>query len=203
VTQGRDPPGAGASVLSHLLGTDETVREGMGLFLEETCRLRPEVSSFISDTLYEGRLQPAEVCTRRSLAAGNDLLFVAVDHHGNRTQSPEEAEFVRDEIGRLLGTPYTDEERERSLREDDVIVVAPYNAQVRYLRQELPDRRIRIGDGRQVPRPAGGRGLLLDGELKRRRCPPWPRLPLLATQLERRDLAREMPCLPHRKPAPP
>jgi uncharacterized protein len=145
VTQGTHPPGAGVSVLSHLLRDDGTVREGMGLFLEQTWRLRPEVNDFISGTFYEGRLHPADVCLRRSLALGNGLRFVPVRHEGNRTHAPEEAEFVRDEIGRLLGTSYADEDGERPLREEDVIVVAPYNAQVRCLRQAVPEPRIRIG----------------------------------------------------------
>ena len=36
-----------------------------------------------------------------------------VEHEGNRTQSPEEAEAVAAEIERLLGTPYEDEHGER------------------------------------------------------------------------------------------
>jgi uncharacterized protein len=145
VTQGTHPPGAGASVLSHVLGEDETVREGMGLFLAQTWRLRPEINAFISGTFYEGRLRPAEACLRRSLAAGNGLRFAAVEHEGNRTHAPEEADFVRDEIARLLGLPYDDGDGERPLKEEDVIVVAPYNAQVRCLRQAIPEPRIRIG----------------------------------------------------------
>src|SRR5262249_55505851 len=57
VSQGTHPPGAGASVLSHLLGDDETVRPGMGQFLDQTWRMRPEVNAFISATFYEGRLE--------------------------------------------------------------------------------------------------------------------------------------------------
>jgi len=37
------------------------------------------------------------------------------------------------------------EDGERTLREEDIIVVAPYNAQVRCLRRAIPDRAIRIG----------------------------------------------------------
>ena len=91
VSQGAHPPGANASVLQHLLGPDETVQAGMGLFLEQTYRMRPEVNEFISTTFYEGRLRSAEVCLRRSLAEGNGIRFLPVDHEGNRTQSPEEA----------------------------------------------------------------------------------------------------------------
>jgi uncharacterized protein len=145
VTQGTHPAGAGVSILTHLLGEDETVREGMGIFLERTWRLRPEVNDFISSAFYESRLRPAEAALHRSLEAGNGLRFVPIDHDGNRTQAPEEAELIRDDIARLLGSRYVDEDGERRLREEDVIVVAPYNAQVRCLRRAIPDRRVRIG----------------------------------------------------------
>jgi predicted RecB family nuclease len=145
VSQGSHPPGADASVLGHLLGEDQTVREGMGEFLEETWRMRPEVNAYISETFYEGRLEPAEVCLERSVALGNGLRFLEVEHEGHRTSSPEEARAVRAEIDRLLATGYVDEDGPRSLRPDDIVVVAPYNAQVRCLRQAIPDTNVRIG----------------------------------------------------------
>jgi predicted RecB family nuclease len=145
VSQGSHPPGADASVLGHLLGEDETVRPGMGEFLEQTWRMRPEVNRYISDTFYEGRLEPADICLERSVGLGNGLRFVEIDHEGHRVASVEEAEFVRDEIERLLGTPYGDEKGMRELRHEDVVVVAPFNAQVRCLRTKIPDQRVRIG----------------------------------------------------------
>src|SRR5204863_9412010 len=109
VSHGSHPPGAEVSVLGHLLGSDETVRPEMGVFLERTWRMRPEVNAYVSETFYEGRLEPAPVCLERVVADGAGLRFVPVEHEGNRTQSPEEARWVRDEIQRLLGTPYRDE----------------------------------------------------------------------------------------------
>jgi superfamily I DNA and/or RNA helicase len=138
VSQGSHPPGASASVLQHLLGDDETVRDGMGLFLEHTWRMRPEVNGFISDSFYDGRLRSAEATLARSVGDGNGIRFLPVEHEGNRTQSSEEAEAVAREVRRLVGTAYRDESGERALREEDVIVVAPYNAHVRCLRDKLP-----------------------------------------------------------------
>ena len=45
---------------------------------------------------------------------------------------------MRDEIERLVGTPYVDEKGERLLTYNDFVVVAPFNAQVRTLREHLP-----------------------------------------------------------------
>ena len=144
VSQGSHPPGAEASVLGHLLGDDETVPPDRGLFLEHTWRLRPEVNAFISETFYEGRLEPAEVTSTRSIAAGNGVRFLAVPHQAHSQASPEEAEAVRAEIERLVGTPYVEAGVERPLRYDDFIVVAPYNAHVRLLREQLPEA-VRVG----------------------------------------------------------
>jgi predicted RecB family nuclease len=145
VSQGSHPPGASASVLSHLLGDDETVRPDMGIFLKHTWRMRPEVNGYISSTFYENRLEPADVCSIRSVARGNGLRWLAVDHFGRRQAAPEEAAIVRAEIDGLLGTPYTDEAGVRTLKPEDFVVVSPYNAHVRCLRQHIPDQRIRIG----------------------------------------------------------
>ena len=108
---------------------------------------------------------------------------------------------MRDEIERLLGTPYRDEHGERTLRPDDFIVVAPYNAHVRCLRQAIPDEKIRIGtvDKFQGQQAAGR--LLLDGELERGGRPARARLPLLAQPPERRGLAREVPGVRGRESA--
>jgi uncharacterized protein len=144
VSQGSHPPGAEASVLGHLLGNDETVPPDRGLFLEHTWRLRPEVNAYISETFYEGRLEPAPVTSTRSIAAGNGVRFLAVPHQAHSQASPEEAAAVRAEIERLVGTPYVEDGVERSLGYDDFIVVAPYNAHVRLLREQLPED-VRVG----------------------------------------------------------
>jgi uncharacterized protein len=155
VSQGAHPPGAGVSVLQHLLGEAETVQPGMGIFQERTWRMRPEVNEFVSTTFYEGRLRSADATLRRRLAAGNGIRYLPVEHEGNRTQSWEEADAVAAEVARLVGTPYEDEHGVRPLRHEDVIVVAPYNAQVRALRERLPQA-VAVGtvdkfQGQQAP----------------------------------------------------
>jgi predicted RecB family nuclease len=156
VSQGFHPPGAAASVLSHLLGAQLTVRPDMGYFLSHTWRMRPEINEYISRTFYDGRLEPADICLERSTAYGNGIRFLSVDHSGHRQAATEEAEVIAAEIARLLGTPYQDEHGERTLQPADVVIVSPFNAHVRCLRQHIPDQRIRIGtvdkfQGQQAP----------------------------------------------------
>jgi uncharacterized protein len=145
VSQGAHPEAARASVLQHLLGADTTVLPNRGIFLAETWRLRPELAVFTSDAYYAGRLEFAEVCTRRSLAVGNGLVFRPVEHAGNGAMSWEEASAVASAVLALLATPYTDERGAvRPLGAADILVVTPYNAQVRALRASVP-RGVRVG----------------------------------------------------------
>jgi len=144
VSQGAHPPGASASVLSHLLGEHETVPPEMGVFLAETWRLRPELCTFVSETFYDGRLRPNAAARARSIDVGNGVRWLPVPHTGHTQAAPEEARAIRDEIERLVGAGYDDGSGRRPLRHEDVIVVSPYNAHVRCLREHLPEA-VRVG----------------------------------------------------------
>ena len=56
VSQGTHPPGAGGSVLEHLLGDAGTIPPERGIFLDHTRRMHPDVCDFVSQAVYEGRL---------------------------------------------------------------------------------------------------------------------------------------------------
>ncbi|MCZ7588231.1 MAG: TM0106 family RecB-like putative nuclease [Gaiella sp.] len=156
VSQGSHPEGSGRSVLQHLLGDHQTVPADEGLFLAKTWRLRPELCAFTSDAYYEGRLGWAPPAAARSLARGNGPAWIPVEHEGHGQSSPEEVRAISTAVGELLGTPFTDEHGStRPLAERDILVVAPYNAQVRMLRAKLPAA-VRVGtvdkfQGQQAP----------------------------------------------------
>jgi uncharacterized protein len=160
VSQGIHPPGAAASVLEHLLGGEDTVPADRGLFLSNTWRMHPDVCRFISETSYEGRLHAVPACERQLVdspgLAGTGLRWLAVKHEGNRGASIEEADRIAAELDLLLAGTFTDSSgREHRLGWDDVLVVTPYNAQVRCLRTRLgPHARIGTVDkfqGQEAP----------------------------------------------------
>jgi uncharacterized protein len=145
VSQGAMPEQAKASVLGHLLGEETIVPGDRGIFLEHTWRLRPELTSFTSEAYYAGRLDCDDVCLLRSVAVGNGLVYRPVEHAANGQLSREEAHEIASAITALLGTGYTDETgATRPLGFEDVLVVTPYNAQVRTLRQAVPEG-VRVG----------------------------------------------------------
>jgi uncharacterized protein len=84
VTQGVHPHGSGASVLEHVLGEHETIPEEMGVFLEETRRMHPEVCRFVSEAFYEGRLGSILECANRRTSDGVGVRWLEVAHEGNR-----------------------------------------------------------------------------------------------------------------------
>ena len=136
VSQGTHPEGAEASALEHLLDGARTIAPDRGLFLDTTYRLHPAVNDFVSDAFYEGRLDPDAANATQDLGGGTPVggegvRFVGLPHAGGRNRSPEEADWVVSAIEALRGRPWTDRKGNRRVLEvPDVLVVAPYNAQV-------------------------------------------------------------------------
>ncbi len=83
------------------------------------------------------------------------------------------------------------------IRDKDILVVAPYNAQVRCLRAKLPAS-IAVGTVDKFQGQEADR-LLLDGDLERREPAVEPQVPLLARPAERGGLAGTLPRLPRRE----
>jgi predicted RecB family nuclease len=149
--QGSHPEGAGVSALDHVLAGRKTLPHGRGLFLDETWRLHPSICSFTSEQFYEGRLKARAGLERQSIEgpvlAGSGLWFVPVDHQGNQSAAAEEVDVVAGLVSALIRgeSTWTDDQgQRRELRLDDVLVVAPYNAQVADLARALP-RGARVG----------------------------------------------------------
>jgi len=145
VSQGVHPQGTGASVLEHLLGDAPTIPVDRGVFLERSFRMHPGVSAFISEIVYAGRLHSDDSAARRTTSFGTGIRFAPVDHDGNRSHSDEEVAQVATMIAGLRRGTFTEADgTTRPLREDDFMVVAPYNAQVLRLRAGLPAG-VRVG----------------------------------------------------------
>jgi uncharacterized protein len=161
VSQGVHPLGSGVSVLEHLLDGADTIAADRGVLLDVTWRMHPDVCDFVSRTMYDGRLGWEPGCARQRIdspgLSGTGLQMMRVEHEGNRGHSVEETEVIATEIAKLLhGGSYVDRDGQRHpLTLDDILVVAPYNAQVRCLRDRLaPGARVGTVDkfqGQEAP----------------------------------------------------
>jgi predicted RecB family nuclease len=148
--KGSHPDGAEKSALEHLLGDHKTIPPDMGFLLPRTWRLHPKICDFTSELFYEGRLQ-SEVLTRGRVLEGHPWLkgaglwFVPVEHEGNRNSSADEVELVARIVKGLLRGEvqwFSSAGRQRRLKEEDILIVAPYNAQVADLSARLPNMKI-------------------------------------------------------------
>lgn len=152
VSQGSHPEGCGGSVLDHLLGDAATIPANRGVFLEQTRRMHADVCRFISDVVYESRLESHSSCNARRVDSysltGTGLRYHPIDHEGNTQRSREEANWVAQSIAATLsdGT-FTDGNGTRALQPQDFMVVTPYNAQVTEVRAALQRRGLDVPVG--------------------------------------------------------
>ena len=146
--KGSHPEGTDVSALQHVIGEGSVMPEKKGLFLEQTWRLHPAICGFTSKQFYEGQLDSREGMELQTLDgptkyAGAGLWVEEVDHEGNQSSSPEEVERVAEVVADLTRTGVTwrgADGRTKPLRIEDILVVAPYNAQVARLQERLGPR---------------------------------------------------------------
>jgi predicted RecB family nuclease len=161
-TKGSHPDGAEKSALEHLLNGRKTIEAGMGFLLPDTWRLHPKVCRYTSDFFYDERLHSQPITQSRVIQGhvwlnGAGLWIVPVEHGGNRNSSAEEVKVVARIVEGLLKPEvkwFRSAENPRSLKEEDILIVAPYNAQVADLSARLPKMRIGTVDkfqGQEAP----------------------------------------------------
>jgi predicted RecB family nuclease len=160
--KGSHPEGAEKSALEHLLNGRKTIPADMGFLLPESWRLHPEVCKFTSEVFYEDKLSSHPIARSRVLEGhawlkGSGLWFVPVEHEGNRNSCAEEVEVVARIVEGLLQPEvkwFYGAGNSRRLKEEDILIVAPYNAQVADLSVRLPKMRVGTVDkfqGQEAP----------------------------------------------------
>ena len=147
--QGVHPGESGQSTLEYLLQGEATIAPQSGVFLNDTWRMHPDVCQFISEAVYDGRLQAEAKNANQRLVLAADahsalkptgIKFLAVEHDGCSQRSEAEAELIQGLFQSLLGQRYRDREGvEHAMGLANILVVAPYNQQVILLKRMLPE----------------------------------------------------------------
>lgn len=164
--QASHPEGADLSALEFIQGEHATIPKEKGLFLDKTFRLHPDICKFNSELFYENRLHSTEGNEGQIIEGPKSLLplmYMEVTHRGNSNYSMEEVEYISKLIEELIKDEHkfsifnnkTNELETSILSLKDIMVIAPYNAQVQRLKDNLPDG-IEIGtvdkfQGREAP----------------------------------------------------
>jgi predicted RecB family nuclease len=161
VSQGTHPEPVDTSALGWLIDGRHTLPAEFGYFLDLSYRMHPTVCAAVSRLSYDGRLQSHGTLTAARSLEGQlpGVRVLTVEHDGNSTESPEEADAIVAEIRGLLGSAWTDENGTAPLAAEHVLVVTPYNAQVVMLRRRLDSaglNDVEVGtvdkfQGRQAP----------------------------------------------------
>ena len=147
--QGKHPGHSGESALEYLLDGRSTVPRDRGIFLPTSYRMHEDVCRFISAAVYDGRLFADPANQERRLDLNGDahpalrptgIRFHAVEHEGCKQRSPREAEVITELVASLRRQHWVDKDGvRRPIDVEDILVVAPYNAQVNLLREVLPE----------------------------------------------------------------
>ncbi len=144
VSQGTHPEPVDVSALGWL-SQEAILPAELGYFLHTTWRMHPDLCRAVSEHSYAGRLT-AHSCTserdlrddqRRPVTAG--LIAEHVDHQGNSVMSAEEADRIAELAREALTCQWQPipHAHHRPVLPEDVLIVAPYNAQVDLIRRTL------------------------------------------------------------------
>lgn len=158
--QGLHPGRSGESSLEYFTDGARVVPPTHGIFLPLSRRMHPSVCSFISSAVYDDRLSSDDGAAAQSLASAGGLALCGariefVAHQGRSQSCPEEIAAIAETIDSLVGATYRDRDGiDRAIARKDILVVAPYNAQVNALAAALPGVRVGTVDrfqGQEAP----------------------------------------------------
>jgi predicted RecB family nuclease len=159
--RGAHPEGSDVAALTYLLEGNPTMPEGKGLFLGVTRRIHPNISKFTSELFYENKLTSLAGLEKQVVSGGTDfdgagLFFVPFVHYGNQNSALEEVQKISAIVeGLLKNGKWTDSKSvTRNLTKEDILIVAPYNAQVAALIAKIPGVQIGTVDkfqGKEAP----------------------------------------------------
>lgn len=140
---GSHPAAASKSVLGHLVGERDVVESDRGIFLPRTYRMHPAITEVVSAVSYDSRLLAMDDLARMELCdpgpfPKHGLAFVPVAHRDNVFRSLEEVHAAKRIVNFLLEREWIDKRGQRNrITPDQVMVIAPYNAQTNALEVEL------------------------------------------------------------------
>ena len=142
------PGDSGQSLPEYLLENNDTISSNKGIFINKSRRSHPKLRQFISENFYDERLKNFDFTEKRKIIFSNKkdslpetgIVMIDANHREVcRQKSEEEGKLVKKYYNELIGSTFLDEENNKKImNEEDILVVAPYNVQVNYLKSILP-----------------------------------------------------------------
>ena len=146
------PGGVEESALGHFMHDSEIIPKEKGYFVAVTRRLHSQVNKVVSKLAYNNQLRSHELTEKFLLSdTPPGVHTIEIDHQNNSTYSPEEVDVVLGLVSKHRET----------LPAEEILVVAPYNAQVNAIKRVLQENGhddVRVGT---VDRFQGRQGLVV------------------------------------------
>ncbi len=155
-TQAVHPGESGLSALEYLLHGHATVPPELGIFLGRSYRMHPDICRVVSEAYYDDRLGSVpETAANRIIGAAATSIgveagvrFIPVEHDGCTDRSSQEVDEIEQLVAALLGCAVTVKgSAPRPMTIGDILIVAPFNVQMRALARRLS---VRFGAGVRV-----------------------------------------------------
>ncbi len=157
-TKASHPNNSGQSCLQFLMNGLEVVPNNKGIFLPISWRMAPAINNVVSELFYQGKLKPntknsenkiiweqSSIEKDKSIYPDRGVIFVPVRHQDCSLKSEEEAEKIKQLIKLLLSSKYKlTSDQEKFISEKDILIIAPFNVQVNYLKHKLNEN-LKIG----------------------------------------------------------
>jgi uncharacterized protein len=140
VSQASHDESVNVSVLGHLVAGASVLEDRHGFFLDSTRRMPEEIAEVVSMLAYDGRLRAHPSTSGRSVGGRCGLFSLELTHLDNATRSVEEASLAADLVEELVGSLVAGLGPGRLLEAKDVMVVVPYNDQLKLVEAELSAR---------------------------------------------------------------
>lgn len=147
--QGSHPGECGQSCLEYLLQERATIPDHLGIFLCTTRRMHADICDVISQAVYDSRLNshpdnnkqmliaPGQLSTNFSKRSG--IVWIPVSHSGNTQASDEEVLAIENLVNLLLKCCVSDKHGDINVvTMRDILIVTPYNMQVRKIASRIP-----------------------------------------------------------------
>jgi len=159
--RGAHPENSDVAALTYLLDGEVVMPKEKGLFLNVTRRINPAIARFTSEIFYKDKMDALPELQNQIISGGTrfegaGLFYVPVMHEGNPNRSIEEIAKIKEIVQELLrvGSWANAKGEVARIIEKDILIVAPYNAQVDALKEALPEIDIGTVDkfqGREAP----------------------------------------------------
>eukprot|EP00927_Polykrikos_kofoidii_P059492 TRINITY_DN54640_c0_g1_i1.p1 TRINITY_DN54640_c0_g1~~TRINITY_DN54640_c0_g1_i1.p1 ORF type:complete len:1217 (+),score=187.56 TRINITY_DN54640_c0_g1_i1:167-3817(+) len=149
----RHPGRSSLSCFDHFADGAVHIGSRKGFFLGKTYRMNMALTGFVSNHYYGGKLGVAESRGGQNseivlgnqvnlIPRGAGVVFLEAPHDGNAQSSEEECEVVLGCLRQLVGSDvmtFPSLSEPKTLGQQDIIIVSPFNAQVSLLQSKLRD----------------------------------------------------------------